>query len=252
MGAASGQREPDQATFQDVALALGLILSEEWDHPLVGRQPQSVPCCCKRHPKSASQAARKRVRHPLDSLVMSRSMSDTLVRMGIAEVLAILVSLEEAGCSVWVAGGWGVDALVGHQTRPHRDLDLAVDANDESSAVAVLRRGGYEIETDWRPVRVELVAPGRGLVDLHPVMFGSDGHGRQADIGGGHFDYPPDGFAEGMIAGRRVRCISLEQQRRFHEGYEPRDIDLHDLALLRRLSSCSIPTVRRLSAAKLR
>jgi lincosamide nucleotidyltransferase A/C/D/E len=104
-------------------------------------------------------------------------MTETLVRMDIGEVLAILVSLEEAGCSVWVAGGWGVDALVGQQTRPHRDLDLAVDANDESSAVGVLRRAGYQIETDWRPVRVELVAPGRGWVDLHPVMFGPDGHG---------------------------------------------------------------------------
>ena len=81
---------------------------------------------------------------------MSRSMTETLVRMDIGEVLAILVSLEEAGCSVWVAGGWGVDALVGQQTRPHRDLDLAVDANDESSAVGVLRRAGYQIETDWR------------------------------------------------------------------------------------------------------
>ena len=114
-------------------------------------------------------------------------MTETLVRMDIGEVLAILVSLEEAGCSVWVAGGWGVDALVGQQTRPHRDLDLAVDANDESSAVGVLRRAGYQIETDWRPVRVELVAPGRGWVDLHPVMFGPDGHGRQADIGGWSF-----------------------------------------------------------------
>jgi lincosamide nucleotidyltransferase A/C/D/E len=162
--------------------------------------------------------------------------SETLVRMDVAEVHAVLVSLEEAGCSVWVAGGWGVDALVGHQTRPHRDLDLAVDAGDESSAVGVLRRGGYQIETDWRPVRVELVAPGRGWVDLHPVVFGTDGHGRQADIGGGHFDYPPDGFAEGVIAGRRVPCLSLEQQLRFHDGYKPRDTDRHDLALLHRLS----------------
>jgi lincosamide nucleotidyltransferase A/C/D/E len=155
--------------------------------------------------------------------------------MDVSEVHAILARLEEAGCSVWVAGGWGVDALVGHQTRPHRDLDLAVDARDESRAVAVLRRDGYRIETDWRPVRVELVTPNRGWVDLHPVVFGVDGHGRQAGLGSGYFEYPPDGFAEGVIAGRRVRCLSAEQQRRFHEGYDPRDIDLHDLAILRGL-----------------
>jgi lincosamide nucleotidyltransferase A/C/D/E len=155
--------------------------------------------------------------------------------MDAAEVLAVIVSLEAAGCSVWVGGGWGVDALVGHQTRQHRDLDLALDARDESSALGALESRGYRLETDWRPVRVELVAPGRGWVDLHPVVFGTDGHGKQADIGGGHFDYPSDGFDEGLIAGQRVRCLSAEQQQRFHDGYEPRDIDLHDLALMRRL-----------------
>ncbi len=179
------------------------------------------------------------------SLVMNRSMSETLVGMDVAEVLTILASLEEAGCSFWVTGGWGVDALVGHQTRPHRDLDLAVDAKDEASTVGVLRRSGYRIETDWRPVRVELVAPGLGWVDLHPVVFGSHGHGRQANVGGGHFDYPPDGFAEGMIAGWRLRCVSLEQQRRFHEGYGPRDIDLHDLAFLHRLARGVAPAAKR-------
>jgi hypothetical protein len=34
-----------------------------------------------------------------------------------------------------------------------------------------------------------------------------------------------------------VRCLSREQQLRFHDGYEPRDIDLHDVAVLHRLSS---------------
>jgi len=152
-------------------------------------------------------------------------------------VLAVLASLEAAGCSVWVGGGWGVDALVGRQTRPHRDLDLAVDARHESAALGALQSRGYRLETDWRPVRVELVAPGRGWVDLHPVAFGADGHGRQAGLDGGHFDYPPDGFGEGVIAGQRVRCLSVEQQQRFHDGYHPRDIDRHDLALLRRLQA---------------
>jgi lincosamide nucleotidyltransferase A/C/D/E len=182
------------------------------------------------------QARSHSVGHPPESRTATVSSSSaTLVRMDAAEVLAVLASLEAAGCSVWVGGGWGVDALVGHQTRPHQDLDLALDARDESSALGALESSGYRIETDWHPVRIELVAPGRGWVDLHPVVFGAEGHGQQADIGGGHFDYPPDGFDEGLIAGQRVRCLSAEQQRRFHDGYEPRDVDLHDLALLRRL-----------------
>jgi hypothetical protein len=82
--------------------------------------------------------------------------------MDIAEVPAVLADLTEAGCSVWVVGGWGVDALIGRQTRLHRDLDLALDARKETVALRVLERRGHRIETDWRPVRVDLVAEGRG------------------------------------------------------------------------------------------
>jgi lincosamide nucleotidyltransferase A/C/D/E len=45
--------------------------------------------------------------------------------MDLGEVLGVLGDLANAGCAVWV-GGWGVDALVGRQTRLHRDLDLAL------------------------------------------------------------------------------------------------------------------------------
>ena len=83
----------------------------------------------------------------------------------------MLADLAEAGCAVWVAGGWGVDALVGRQTRLHRDLDLALDARNETVALRVLARRGYRVETDWRSIRCELIAEGRGLVDVHPVVF---------------------------------------------------------------------------------
>lgn len=36
----------------------------------------------------------------------------------------MLAVLGGAGADVWVGGGWGIDALVGRQTRQHRDLDL--------------------------------------------------------------------------------------------------------------------------------
>jgi lincosamide nucleotidyltransferase A/C/D/E len=152
-------------------------------------------------------------------------------RMDAREVLEVLSVLE----GVWVAGGWGVDALVGEQTRAHRDLDLALDADHEAQALAALAGLGYAIETDWRPARVELAASGARWVDLHPVRFDASGHGRQADLDGGVFDYPPDCFVTGVIAGLTVPCLSAEQQLRFRQGYEPRDVDRHDLAQLARL-----------------
>ncbi|MGI3781472.1 MAG: nucleotidyltransferase domain-containing protein, partial [Janthinobacterium lividum] len=60
--------------------------------------------------------------------------------MHLDEVTEVLADLREVGCRAWVAGGWGVDALVGRQTRPHRDLDLAVDGEDVPTAIAALER----------------------------------------------------------------------------------------------------------------
>jgi hypothetical protein len=87
--------------------------------------------------------------------------------MSLGEVLAVLDAVRSVGCRFWIEGGWGVDALVGHQTRPHRDVDIDIDGAFEGEVLAALRDLGYVIETDWRPNRVELVAPGRGWVDRH-------------------------------------------------------------------------------------
>ena len=145
-------------------------------------------------------------------------------------------ALRKVGCRFWVAGGWGVDALIGHKTRHHRDLDLAIDAHDEPAALDVLGALGYRVETDWRPVRVELVLQNHAWLDLHPVHFDEVGHGRQADLDGRHFDYPPDGFTTGLVGGVVTPCLSREQQVRFHSGYDPGPKDLHDLAALKELS----------------
>lgn len=155
--------------------------------------------------------------------------------MDAAEVHTVLDALASAGCRAWVAGGWGVDALVGRQTRHHRDLDLAIDAATEPSALRALSEHGYQVETDWRPVRVEVAAPGDRWVDLHPVTFDEAGNGVQADLGGAVFNYPADCFVSGTIAGRTVGCLSVRQQLTFHSGYEPGEVDLADLALLSEL-----------------
>lgn len=156
--------------------------------------------------------------------------------MDLLAVWTVLEALGANGIRTWVGGGWGVDALVGRVTRPHRDLDLAVDAERLDDAVRVLGRLGYAPETDWLPVRLELAAPGVGeeiaRVDLHPVRLAKDGSGRQAGPDGGHFTYPAGDWAVGWLDGRVVPCISARLQRVFHEGYEPSTRDRQDLAQL--------------------
>ena len=151
------------------------------------------------------------------------------------EVFAILGALEATGTPLWVAGGWGVDALVGRQTRAHRDLDLLVDAQRLDDCLCLLARRGYAVETDWLPVRVEVVAAERGWLDVHPVRLAADGRGVQAGLNGTRFDYPADCFATGSLAGREVPCLTAARQRLLHTGYEPRAQDVHDLRLLNEL-----------------
>jgi lincosamide nucleotidyltransferase A/C/D/E len=152
--------------------------------------------------------------------------------MTAAEVHLVLAALAAAECPVWIAGGWGVDALVGRQTRPHRDLDLALTADREAAALEALGVLGYAIVTDWRPVRVEVGAPGGRWVDLHPVAFDEYGDGHQAGLDGGSFSYPKGCFVTGSIDGQPVGCLSVAQQLEFHSGYDLRDVDLADIALL--------------------
>jgi lincosamide nucleotidyltransferase A/C/D/E len=38
------------------------------------------------------------------------------------DVAEIVEWLRTAGVEVWLDGGWGVDALIGEQTREHKDL----------------------------------------------------------------------------------------------------------------------------------
>ncbi len=155
--------------------------------------------------------------------------------MSVVEVFSVLDALTGVGCSAWMEGGWGVDALVGRQTRPHRDLDIDVDGAREGLVLRVLGGLGYRVETDWRPNRVELVAAGRGWVDVHPLRVHADGSARQAALDGGSYYFPSDYFTVGALAGRPVRCFSLTAQLLFHSGYHLRSQDVHDLALLKTL-----------------
>ena len=105
------------------------------------------------------------------------------------EAVEILDLLESVGAQPWVAGGWGVDALMERQTRMHRDLDVMVLAKRLDDALAALRTNGFQVTVDWLPVRVEL-DDGLRVVDVHPVHPDGSGGWWQAAPDDGRYLYP--------------------------------------------------------------
>lgn len=150
--------------------------------------------------------------------------------------------LTAAGIRIWVDGGWGVDALLGRQTRHHDDLDLALLLVDVDRALHVLAALGYHVSLDELPTRVGLRADDERRVDLHPLTFDSDGNGLQQLQDGSFGTYSADGLrGEGRIAGRRVDCLTADLQIRFHRGYTPDDADRRDVALLAEAFGLPLP-----------
>ena len=154
--------------------------------------------------------------------------------MSATDVAAILDRLEGAGLTVWVDGGWGIDALVGRQTRPHDDLDLVVRRDEVRAVERELAGLGYVRAGGTPPMSFESVDGDGRQVDVHPVA--DDGAYLMRD--GGVWHYPVDGFAgRGTIGGRAVRCLTVEAQLHCRSGYDPVDPEKHrrDLELLQTL-----------------
>jgi Aminoglycoside-2''-adenylyltransferase len=154
--------------------------------------------------------------------------------MSAADVVAIVDRLEGAGLSIWVDGGWGVDALVGRQTRPHDDLDLVSLLEEVPALERELAALGYERAGGAPPMSFESVDADGRQVDTHPFEPDANGDGLYLKRDGTTWRYPARGFkGSGVVDGRRVRCLTAEVQVICHDGYELDEDDLHDLRLLR-------------------
>ena len=161
--------------------------------------------------------------------------------MDAVEVLRVLHGLEKRGIEAGITGGWGIDALLGRQTRSHGDVDVGIDASQLDLAIATLGDLGYGVVADQRPARVELSSDA-GKVDLHPIAWQPDGSGIQTGFEGERFVYPAGSLsALGAIDGQPVRCGTPELQLAFHSHYAPRERDRRDLAALAERFGLELP-----------
>jgi len=151
----------------------------------------------------------------------------------------LLAAFAEQGLRACVGGGWAVDALLGSQSRPHADLDLAIDATQLDEVISLMSSWGYRRAVDWLPVRVEWAHATGSRVDLHPLRFAADGSAVQTGLAGTEFHYPADCFTQGQIDRRACECLTARQQLVFREGYPWRPVDHHDVPRLRALLASS-------------
>jgi lincosamide nucleotidyltransferase A/C/D/E len=161
--------------------------------------------------------------------------------MDAAEVLRVLDALEGSGIKVGITGGWGIDALLRRETRPHGDVDMGLASEAVDEAIDALEPLGYVLVRDDRPARVVLTSE-VGEVDLHPIAWQPSGTGVQTGLSGETYEYPPGSLdADGEIGGRIVGCGTPGLQLAFHQGYELSDRDRHDIAALAEVFGLSLP-----------
>jgi lincosamide nucleotidyltransferase A/C/D/E len=146
-------------------------------------------------------------------------------------VMELYTTLERLDIPIWIDGGWGVDALLGEQTRPHEDLDIVIQQKDVPRLRRLLEARGFkDIPRDDTSAWNFVLGDGRGnLVDVHVIVFDVAGDGIYGRPEGGVM-YPAASLrGVGQINGLSVRCISAEYVVKFHTGYQLRERDYKDV-----------------------
>lgn len=158
--------------------------------------------------------------------------------MTACDVIEIVHLFHQNHIELYIDGGWGVDALLGEQTRPHSDLDIAVQHRDVAKIRALLEANGYQD------------VPRGDTWECNFVL--GDDRGRQVDIHSYTFDaagrhvygvaYPSASLTgSGLINGYPVKCISPEWLVKFHTGYPLRQKDFHDVQALCQRFGIALP-----------
>lgn len=126
------------------------------------------------------------------------------------EVIDLYNQLENIEIKIWIDGGWAVDALLEKQTRPHNDLDIAIQQKDipkfkkllELQKYKIIKRGGA------KPHNFVMGNNKGKEVDVHVIVLNEKGDGIYGPAENGEM-YPAESLTgTGTIEGQTVRCIS--------------------------------------------
>jgi len=176
---------------------------------------------------------------PVLQLVKRRMIRET----GWAELVLVVESLEDLALPYWLAGGWGVDALVQRQTRRHKDIDIIIEDfehNEPKARQAFLALGFHHVQMDqggvWMPWRsnfedraghrIELLAiDWAHLNDVFALAAEPPNPTSTEDLAG-------EILTVGMLNGRPIPCLTRNAQLLFHTGFPLEDAGTTDVSLL--------------------
>ena len=153
------------------------------------------------------------------------------------ELERVCSELDKKNLTYWISGGWGIDVLVGSQTKRHGDLDIVLDAFDENFDAfdRVVTDLGYSRR-----------APLGGSIWFPQDAVYEDAHSHRIEVLGidwqrvataiAEVDLSPDddsstsGAARfttsGVFGMRTLPVLSREAQRILHTGYQRRREDV--------------------------
>ncbi len=151
----------------------------------------------------------------------------------------IISLFRSKGIQIYLDGGWGVDALVGFESRVHNDIDIFIEQRNKERAIKLLKNNGYTEtvmeyttldHTVWQDDKEK-------IIDLH--IFSRNNNGDLVFEGD---TFPKEAFSgKGRIGNLEVDCITPEWQVRFHSGYQLDDNDLKDILMLCNKFDLAVP-----------
>ena len=153
-------------------------------------------------------------------------------------VLCLYNRFKESGITVWIDGGWGVDALLGEQTREHADLDIAVHRKDNGQLRQLLESDDYKEEPRYDSSEFMYVMQNNAgeSIDIHVFEYDENGKNTYG------IEYPFGSLiGTGVIDEQEVNCIDPQWQFKFKTGYEPKEKDIHDVRALSRKFGFELP-----------
>jgi len=163
--------------------------------------------------------------------------------MSAEAAVEILRLLEQSGIEVWLDGGWAVDAALGEQTRPHKDLDILVRTSDLPRLMRLLGNDGFRARDGGTDSNFVLGDDSGREIDVHAFAFDEGGNGVYRMANGSDWIFPAAGFdGRGEIRGFAVRCLTPDVQVLCHaHGYVPTEKDLRDMELLHARFGVELP-----------